>query len=81
MPSGPLYVFVCPATTGGFILVIPHTGRGLTVKTMSSLVKLFVHWPESWTVRRRTAVPNPFVRFTLIGRLVHPLPQELVPTI
>ena len=54
---------------------------GFTVKTMSSLVKLFVHCPWSCTVNRKVALPGPFVRFTVSGKFVQPLPHELVPMI
>ena len=63
-------------------MVIPQAGGGLTFKTTSLVVKLLVHCPESCTVSRKTAVPGPFVRFTVIGKLVHAEPlHELVPTI
>src|SRR6187399_3146740 len=81
MPDGPLNVFVWPAAMGGLRFVMPQAGSGLTVRITSSLLKLLVHRPASRTVKRKTAVPGPLVRITVVAKLVHPAPQEVAPVI
>src|SRR2546422_8457429 len=53
--------------------VIVQSGSGLTVRITSSVL---VQPEVSTTVRRNVAVPDP-VTFTVAGRLVQPLPQEV----
>src|SRR5438093_13702024 len=65
MPSGPLNVAVAPAVTGD-VLVIPQPGSGLTVKTTSLVVKLFVQAPISVTIKRSVAVAGAPVSVTVV---------------
>ena len=69
-----------PACTGQTSLApeIEQVGGGLTVKTTSSLVKLFAHAPASVTVRRNVAVAGAGpLTCTVAGKVMQPVPQEV----